>query len=357
MQRDRTDTDSTCSQPLRPSHPSHPLHSCIPCIDQPAGAIHSFRESRATVILPFDEAGTGRPIVLLHARPTNRSMWRAHLPLLARAGVRAIALDLPGHGDAVLPRRHETTPWTDVLDTLDHLGVDRFVLAGNSLGALVALQVAVTEPQRVQGLVAVGYRPHDMKPSSRLRTAWDEERVALEADDIEAAVRAGVEAWISPKASEDVRAQAAVMMRGQLVARVAYGEPKAAADPLGEDPGALRALTVPALVGVGAFDMPDFFEGGARLSDELKAGEVAVLADAGHLAPLEQPAAFCALLLDFVDRLPAQSSERPPGTDRRVAGSGGSRQADLEPVDRDADRQRTPSGLHDGAGRPGLRLR
>ncbi|MDT0393694.1 MULTISPECIES: hypothetical protein [Streptomyces] len=67
----------------------------------------------------------------------------------------------------------------------------------------------------------------------------------------------------------------------------------------------MRALTVPALVGVGELDMPDFFEGGAGLSDELGAGEVAVLPDAGHLAPLEQPEAFRALLLDFVGRLPA----------------------------------------------------
>ena len=121
----------------------------MPRLDRLAGAIHSFRKNRTTVILPFDEAGLGRPVVLLHARPVDHTMWRAHLCLLAESGVRAIALDLPGHGDAASVRRDEATPWTDVLDTLDHVGVDRFVLAGNSPGALVALQIAVTEPQRV----------------------------------------------------------------------------------------------------------------------------------------------------------------------------------------------------------------
>ncbi|MFH8446011.1 alpha/beta fold hydrolase [Streptomyces sp. NPDC018026] len=257
------------------------------------------------MILPFDEAGRGRPIVLLHARPADRTMWRTHLHLLAEAGVRAIALDLPGHGDAATARLDGVTPWTDVLDTLDHLGVDRFTLAGNSLGALVALQIAVTEPQRVQGLVSIGFRPHDLPPSSRLRTAWDRERAALEADDLEAAVQAGLDAWTSPKASDAVREQAAVMMRNQLVARVTHGEPKAAADPLGKDTGALRVLPFPTLVGVGELDMPDFFEGAVGLSDELGAGEIVVLPDGGHLAPMEQPEAFCALLLDFVGRLPA----------------------------------------------------
>ncbi len=116
------------------------------------------------MILPFDEAGLGRPIVLLHARPVDRRMWRRHLPLLAEAGFRAIAVDLPGHGDVAAAQRAEVAPWADVLDTLDHLGADCFTLAGNSLGALVALQIAVTEPRRVQGLVSVGYRPHYRPP-------------------------------------------------------------------------------------------------------------------------------------------------------------------------------------------------
>lgn len=260
------------------------------------------------MLLPFDEAGQGRPVVLLHARPTDRTMWSAHLQLLAEAGVRAIALDLPGYGDAPVPDRREVAPWADVLATLDHLGVDRCVLAGNSLGALVALQIAVTAPDRVEGLVLVGYRPHDQPASPRLRAAWDQESAALEADDLDAAVRAGVDAWTSSKAPDAVRAHAARMLRDQLRSRLAHGEPPQASDPLSKD-SALRALTLPALVAVGEHDMPDFFEGGEQVARDLGAGQVAVIPKAGHLAPMEQPAAFCALLRDFVHRLP---QETPP---------------------------------------------
>ncbi|MFJ1648547.1 alpha/beta fold hydrolase [Streptomyces sp. NPDC088258] len=256
------------------------------------------------MLLPSDEAGRGRPVVLLHARPTDRTMWDAHLPLLAEAGVRAIALDLPGHGDARVPADREAAPWTDVLDTLDHLGADRFVLAGNSLGALTALQVAVTAPERVEGLVLVGYRPHDQPASPRLRAAWDAERTALAAGDLDAAVTAGVEAWTAPGATGEVRAHAARMLRSRLTDQLAHGEPPLAADPLGEGTQALRTLTAPALVGVGEHDMPDFFTGGEELARDLDAGPTVVIPDAGHLAPLEQPAAFCSLLLDFVRRLP-----------------------------------------------------
>ncbi|WP_328316166.1 alpha/beta fold hydrolase [Streptomyces sp. NBC_00388] len=258
------------------------------------------------MLLPSDEAGRGRPVVLLHARPADRTMWNAHLPVLADAGVRAIALDLPGHGDALVPDGREVAPWTDVLDTLDQLGADRFVLAGNSLGALVALQAAVTAPERVEGLVLVGYRPHDQPASPRLQAAWDAERAALASGDLDAAVTAGVGAWTSAGATDDVRARAARMLRDQLTGQLAHGEPPLAADPLGEGTAALRTLTVPALIGVGEDDMPDFFEGGEGLARDLDADQPVVIPGAGHLAPLEQPAAFCALLLDFVRRLPEQ---------------------------------------------------
>jgi pimeloyl-ACP methyl ester carboxylesterase len=256
------------------------------------------------MFLPADQAGQGRTVVLLHARPTDRTMWSAHLPLLAEAGVRAIAVDLPGYGEAIVHDHHKVAPWADVLDTLDHLGVDRFVLAGNSLGALVSLQVAVTAPDRVEGLVLVGYRPHDQEPSARLQTAWDRQRTALEANDIDAAVEAGVEAWTSEHANHEVKAHAARMLRNQLESQLAHGEPPQAEDPLSKDPGALRALSLPTLVGVGEHDMPDFFLGGEVLARDLTSGDPVVIPKAGHLAPLEQPAAFCTLLLEFLDRVP-----------------------------------------------------
>ncbi|MGW7003807.1 alpha/beta fold hydrolase, partial [Streptomyces sp. NPDC054933] len=80
--------------------------------------------------------------------------------------------------------------------------------------------------------------------------------------------------------------------------------PTQAEDPLSKDPGALRTLSIPALVGVGEHDMPDFFRGGEGLARVLDSGDPVVIPGAGHLAPLEQPAAFCALLLEFLARNP-----------------------------------------------------
>ncbi|WP_349268388.1 2-succinyl-6-hydroxy-2, 4-cyclohexadiene-1-carboxylate synthase [Mycolicibacterium parafortuitum] len=257
--------------------------------------------AEAAEILPADDTGpvAGRTVVLLHARPADRSMWSAHLREFAAAGLRAIAVDLPGYGDAA---GCTVDPWTAVAETLAARGVRRCVLVGNSLGALVALQVAAVNPDLVEGLVALGYRPHDQPPSAMLQAAWDQEHASLARGDIDGAVRAGVAAWTAPSTPEAAKALVARALRTNVEHRARNGEPTAGADPL-QRPGGLCSLHVPALVAVGALDMPDFFDGGEALARELGAGPLVVVPGAAHLVPLDQPTAFRRLILDFLDTL------------------------------------------------------
>lgn len=260
----------------------------------------------SAVILPADDTGPadGRTAVMLHARPTDRSMWHGYLPVLAAAGWRGIAIDLPGYGDAVIADRRIVQPWSAVLATLDARGIDRFVLVGNSLGAMVALQLAVSHPERVEGLLAVGYRPHGQATSDRLEKAWEAERSAIARDDLDQAVQAGVAAWMAPATGAEIKAAVARMLRNNLDQRRRYGEPDTGDDPL-QRPNALQRLTAPALVAVGELDMPDFLTGGESLAGDLKAGPVVGIPGAAHLAPLDQPATFTELLLNFLGTLEA----------------------------------------------------
>ncbi|MEO6857055.1 MAG: alpha/beta hydrolase [Solirubrobacteraceae bacterium] len=72
-----------------------------------------------------------------------------------------------------------------------------------------------------------------------------------------------------------------------------------APDPLEDDPGLMAAITAPSLILVGEHDMPDFHEGAEHLAREPRAHS-AVIPAAGHLAPLETPEDFRALLLAFL---------------------------------------------------------
>jgi pimeloyl-ACP methyl ester carboxylesterase len=248
--------------------------------------------------LPYDEAGAGSPVVLLHAAVGDRRMWEDELPHLAAAGFRAIALDLPGFGEA--PVTPVSAPWLDVLETLDALGIERAALVGNSYGGAVALRVAVVAPERVTALALISAPPPGLEPSEELEAAWAAEGEARDRGDLEGAVRAVVDAWTLADAPEALRERVAAMERHALEVQDAVGEPTEAPDPLEDAERQLAGLATPALVLAGEHDMVDFRAGAETLARQLASARHAVLAGAGHLAPLERPAELRALLLGFL---------------------------------------------------------
>jgi pimeloyl-ACP methyl ester carboxylesterase len=250
------------------------------------------------VILPSDEAGTGDAVVLLHAGVADRTMWREHLGPLAAAGYRAVAVDLPGFGEAAVPDS-PAAPWTDVLETMDSLDVRQAALVGNSFGGMVALRVAALEPARLWALVLVSSPLLSFEPSERLEAAWEAENAALERGDAEEAVAAVVSAWTLPTASPELRARVADMQR-RAFALQAGAEPEDAPDPLEAQPELLERITAPVLVVEGAQDMPDFQGSAATLEPAVPDVAQRLIEDAGHLAPLETPHVFLELLIDFL---------------------------------------------------------
>ena len=250
-------------------------------------------------MLPYDEAGTGKPLVLLHAGVADRTMWREHLEPLAEAGYRAIAPELPGFGEATVTPGAQA-PWEDVLRTLKELGIDRAALVGNSFGAAVALRAAAVAPAAVCALVLVSVPPLDTDPSPELAAAWAAEEAALERGDLDAAVAAVVEAWTQPGAPTELRERVTSMQRRALEVQVAAGDVDEAADPLEQHPEALADLRIPVLLAVGEQDMPDFKQATQELAQVLPQARTAVIEGAGHLAPLEAPGEFRRLMLEFL---------------------------------------------------------
>jgi pimeloyl-ACP methyl ester carboxylesterase len=226
-------------------------------------------------------------------------MWHEDLQWLAKAGFRAIALELPGFGEAGFGNGPQA-PWEDVLQALRRLEVDQAVLVGNSFGAAVALRVAAVAPAAVSGLVLISPPPLALEPSAQLQAAWDAEGAALERGDIDVAVAAVVQAWTLPDAPQALRDRVAAMQRRTFKLQAAAPEPPEAPDPLEEHPELLAALAIPTLAAAGEHDMPDFRAGAEELVNVLPAGRLAVIRGAGHLAPLEAPDAFRQLLLDFL---------------------------------------------------------
>lgn len=107
--------------------------------------------------IEYDSYGEGaRTLVLIHGLLVNRRMFEHLGPAIAREGNRVICVDLLGHGRSDRPEdlRLYSMPLfaRQVAALLDHLELASAVVGGTSLGANVALELAVHHPQRVQGL-------------------------------------------------------------------------------------------------------------------------------------------------------------------------------------------------------------
>lgn len=116
--------------------------------------------------LHYHESGTGRddgtpPVVLLHGGGPGASAWSnfgRNLPVFA-AGFRTLMLDQPGFGESDKPAvegNYFTFAARALASLLDHLGIEKAHLVGNSLGGGTAVRFALDYPDRAAKLVLMG---------------------------------------------------------------------------------------------------------------------------------------------------------------------------------------------------------
>jgi 3-oxoadipate enol-lactonase len=255
--------------------------------------------------LVYQDMGNGPAVVLIHGFGLDMRMWDPQAGRLAER-YRVIRYDCRGFGasgpfDPAVPYTHAS----DLIALLDHLAVGDAVLAGLSFGGRVALQTALAAPARVRGLVLLD-AVLDGVP-------WDRESAAA-LDDLARQVQAGGvaagrAAWLAhplfaaAREQPDLEAQLAAMVAGYPGQHWLGQDPHQPHRPPPFD--ALEDVAVPALVAVGDRDVPGFREMSAVLGRRIPGAEYHVVAGAGHMVNMEQPAAVSELLSRFLASLAA----------------------------------------------------
>ncbi len=115
----------------------------------------------------------GESLLLLHAAMGSSRRFYAWVPHLARH-FRVIRLDLRGHGESDAPSPDQLAferLGLDVVELLDHLGIEAAHLAGSSAGGIIAQSVAIRYPQRVATLASFAATP-GMKNGSADHDSW-----------------------------------------------------------------------------------------------------------------------------------------------------------------------------------------
>ena len=246
-------------------------------------------------------AGTaGAPtVVLLHSLGTDGTIWRDQVAALESTHS-VLVPDARGHGRSGEGHPSSLDDWVDDLEqTLDAAGAGNVTLVGLSMGGVQALAFAVAHPDRVDGLL-VADSFAELGPdaaAAKVKTLGDrarEQGMAALADEYvaETFTRSPL-----PEAAEWVRRAIAGMSAAAYAdaVRVCFGAR------LDAHLGSIRA---PTLVTWGADDAKTPRQLSEALVDGIPGSWLAEVPDAGHLAPLENPEAFNALLTDWLAALP-----------------------------------------------------
>ncbi|MDP8988252.1 MAG: alpha/beta hydrolase [Actinomycetota bacterium] len=258
--------------------------------------------------LHYLDEGSGHPaVVLLHAFPLHAGMWERQIDALAER-VRVVAPDLVGFGGSDAPEdpsAYSVDGWADdVARLLDHLGLDRVVVAGQSMGAYVAFSFLRRHRSRLAGLVLADTRPTADSAEARDRRVRQQEQMSAGGEAGKAEVVEGLlQTLLCPDTLEhrlDVVETARRLMDNPPHGLVGALEAmKRRPDSVGD----LATVDVPTLVLVGDQDAPSPPEVAQSMQQGIPGAELVVVPGAGHLSGLEAPEAFNAALVDFVSRL------------------------------------------------------
>ncbi len=255
--------------------------------------------------LHHEVAGEGPAVVLVHAGICDSGMWDQQWRSLT-ARRRVLRYDMRGYGRSPLPPEPYSNA-RDLLDLMDAAGIERAALVAVSLGGRVALEVALAEPARVTGLVAVGSGLPGHRWSAAAHEFFAAEDAAIERGDLDAAAELNVRFWVDGPHRSPEQVDASVRDRVRQMQKRAFELQidtweQAEELPLVPDLVVrLAEIEQPTLVLVGADDQPDMHAIAARLARTLPNAGFEPIPNAGHVPNMEQPELFDRLVGAFLD--------------------------------------------------------
>jgi pimeloyl-ACP methyl ester carboxylesterase len=263
------------------------------------------------------ELGSGPPIVFIHGLSGSWQNWLEQVPVFAREH-RVIAFDLPGFGGSEMPRQKiSISGYGRLVNTLlDELGVGSAAVVGNSMGGFIGIELAIRFPERVERMVLVS--------AAGLSIEYLRNERALALLGVAENRLAAYSGWVASRSEALARRPGArrlifgivahrpERLPGPLVAEQVRGSGKPgflpALDALTDYPirDRLGEIACPTLIVWGVEDklVP------ARDADEfarlIPNSRKVVWPETGHVAMLERPAAFNALLEAFLAEEPGE---------------------------------------------------
>jgi len=241
-------------------------------------------------------AGKGPAVLLIHGWTLDLDMWTPQFATLANR-YRLIAFDRRGFGlsTGVPGLEHDLA---DIEQLLAELSLEQIAIVGMSQGARVALRWAIRHPHRTTCLVLDG-PPRDLLAAGRSdgEITFTGYRELVRGEGIDAFRRQWLEHPLMRLSTHDVRAR--TLLR-QMVNRYPGHDLLADDADRASNVGDLSQLDLPVLIINGEHDCDARIGAGADLARAMPEARLAVIPAAGHLANLDNPGAYNAVLGEFL---------------------------------------------------------
>jgi pimeloyl-ACP methyl ester carboxylesterase len=259
--------------------------------------------------LTVNERGKGRPVVLLHGYPMDHAIWEHQIESLS-ARYRVITPDLRGIGySAANPGKITVEGWADALaDMLDTLKIDEpIVLGGLSMGGYIAFQFFRAHRARLAGLILCDTRA--AADTSQAATGRLETAARLEREGTWFLPDTMLPRLLAP-ATLDKNIDVVERLRRTMLAgdQFTYAATLRGLAERADFTPLLAASDCPTLVLVGRHDAISPVAEMTAIAQAIPKARLAVIEDAGHVAPLEAPEAVTQAISEFLSSLTATRS-------------------------------------------------
>jgi 3-oxoadipate enol-lactonase len=244
----------------------------------------------------------GLPVVFIHGFPFNHKMWEPQIHELPN-DIHAIAYDVRGHGCSSVGDGQFTIELfvDDLIALLNHLGIEKAILCGLSMGGYIALRAAERQPNRIKGLVLCDTKSgadtneEKIKRTSSIKTLKSA-GVSAFADDFVKAVFWTKTFENNPGAvdfiKELIQANSTLGICGTLLALASRTDTT----------NNLFSINVPTCIIVGEYDLRTPPSCAQEMQKAIPGSEIYILPNAGHMSNLENSKDFNEKLITFLKK-------------------------------------------------------
>lgn len=249
--------------------------------------------------ISYSDVGQGEPLVLIHAFPLDKRLWKPQQDSLA-SHFRIITLDLWGFGqsDAAQSKIASMDDYADeVRQLLDKLHIKKAIIGGESMGGYVSLAFLKHYPERVSGLVL-------SDTNSISLTQQQKETYYKTADDIQTNgsnnfIQGFLPKAVSKDASQEIRTYLLTIMSEQTPAAMAAAF-RGIAD-RSNTSSVLSDTKIPILIITGEDDQVLPPQQSYDMHELAKDSRLIVIKGAGHLSNIEKPEQWNQAVIDMFD--------------------------------------------------------